>query len=111
MNISPAVIRVGIIGCDTSHATAFTEILNDPAGKDHVPGAKVVAAFKSFSPDMEWSRTRVDGYIAELRERHGVHITGSIAELCSGVDAVTGKCPKPNQVFGQGKVILFVDVS
>lgn len=88
MNIPPAVIRVGIIGCDTSHATAFTEILNDPAGKDHVPGAKVVAAFKSFSPDMEWSRTRVDGYIAELRERHGVHITGSIAELCSGVDAV-----------------------
>jgi predicted dehydrogenase len=37
---------------------------------------------------MEWSRTRVDGYIAELRDRHGVKIVGGIAELCSEVDAV-----------------------
>ncbi len=81
-------IRVGIIGCDTSHATAFANILNDASAKDHVPGARIVAAVKTVSPDIEWSRSRVDGFIAELRDRHGVKITGSIDELCSEVDAV-----------------------
>jgi len=88
MNIPPAGLRVGIIGCDTSHATAFTEILNDTGATDHVPGAKVVAAFKTFSPDIEWSRSRVDEYTGVLRERHGVKFTASIAELCGEVDAV-----------------------
>ncbi|MFM9030391.1 MAG: gfo/Idh/MocA family oxidoreductase, partial [Opitutaceae bacterium] len=31
--------RVGLIGLDTSHVIAFTKTLNDPAAKDHVPGA------------------------------------------------------------------------
>ena len=83
-----AALRLGIIGCDTSHATAFAGILNDPAAPNHVTGAKIVAALKTFSPDMEWSRTRVAGFVAEMRERWGVKFTGSIAELCRGVDAV-----------------------
>jgi len=32
-------LRLGIIGLDTSHVTAFTRLLNDPTHKDHVPGA------------------------------------------------------------------------
>lgn len=81
-------LRIGIIGCDTSHSTAFAQILNDASATNHVPGAKVVAAFRTMSPDIEWSRSRVDGFIAELRERHGVKITGSIGDLCAEVDAV-----------------------
>ena len=88
MNTHTPDLRIGIIGCDTSHATAFAQILNDEAADDHLPGARVVAAFKTFSPDIEWSRTRVDEYVAELRGKHGVKMTGSIGELCSGVDAV-----------------------
>ena len=41
-----AEIRVGIIGTDTSHVTAFTKVLNDKSDPNHVPGARVVAAFK-----------------------------------------------------------------
>ena len=37
-------IKVGIIGLDTSHVVAFTQLLNDPARPDHIPGARVVAA-------------------------------------------------------------------
>ena len=33
-----AELRLGMIGLDTSHSTAFTEILNNPSAKDHVPG-------------------------------------------------------------------------
>jgi hypothetical protein len=83
-----ADLRIGLIGLDTSHATAFTEILNDPTAKDHVPGAKVVAAFKGGSSDIESSITRVEGYTTTLRDKHGVEIVDTIQELCSKVDAV-----------------------
>jgi predicted amidohydrolase YtcJ len=82
------VIRLGIIGTDTSHATAFTQILNDASSPNHVPGARVVAAFKGGSPDVEASRTRVDRFAAELADKWGVQFVGSIEELCANVDAV-----------------------
>jgi hypothetical protein len=44
-----------IVGTDTSHAIEFTRILNDAAGEDHVPGARVVAACEGGSPDIEES--------------------------------------------------------
>ena len=48
-----ADLRIGIIGTDTSHVIAFTKILNDPTNKDHIPGARVVAAYKGGSKDIE----------------------------------------------------------
>ncbi|MSU62440.1 MAG: Gfo/Idh/MocA family oxidoreductase [Pedosphaera sp.] len=83
-----ADLRVGLIGLDTSHVTAFAELLNDPKHKQHVPGAKVVAGFKGGSPDIESSWSRVDKYTTELQEKHGVKIYSTIEELCQNVDAV-----------------------
>lgn len=83
-----ADVRIGMIGLDTSHVTAFTKILNDPAQKDHVPGARVVAAFKGGSPDIESSASRVDGYTKELVEKYGVQLYPTIEQLCQQVDAV-----------------------
>jgi hypothetical protein len=83
-----ADLRVGIIGTDTSHAIAFTQILNDPSFRDHVNGAKVVAAFPGGSPDLESSRTRVQGYADELKTKWGVEIVSDIPTLCSKVDAI-----------------------
>jgi hypothetical protein len=81
-------IRVGIIGTDTSHVTAFTRLLNDKNDPNHVPGARVVAAFKGGSPDVEASRTRIDRFAAELADKWGVEFVDSIEELCEKVDAV-----------------------
>ena len=83
-----AQIRVGIIGLDTSHAPAFTKILNDPNSPDHVPGAEVVAAYKGGSPDIASSRDRRDGFTKTLAEDYGVEIVPDIPTLCSKVDAV-----------------------
>lgn len=83
-----AELRIGMIGLDTSHATAFTRILNDPSHKDHVKGARVVAAFKGGSPDIASSRDRVEGYTAELTGQHGVKLYPTIEEMCRHVDAV-----------------------
>ena len=83
-----AELRVGIIGCDTSHVPEFTEVLNNPLAKGHVPGAKVVAAFPGGSKDIPSSWSRVEGYTKTLREKYGVRIYGSIERLCGEVDAV-----------------------
>ncbi len=83
-----AELRIGIIGCDTSHVPAFTEVLNNPADKNHVPGGKVVAAFKGGSPDLPASASRVDGFAKTLAEKYGVKFYDSIAALCTNVDAV-----------------------
>ncbi len=81
-------LRLGLIGLDTSHVTAFTKLLNDTKDKNHVPGGKVVVAFKGGSPDIESSWSRVEGYTKELQDQHGVKIVSTIEELCSQVDAV-----------------------
>lgn len=86
--ISAAELRIGIIGCDTSHATAFTELLNNPSAKGHVPGGKVVAAFKGGSPDIDSSWSRVDGYAKTLKEKHGVKFYETVEAMCPDVDAV-----------------------
>jgi predicted dehydrogenase len=88
LTASAAELRLGIIGLDTSHVVAFTQLLNDPKQKDHVEGAKVVAAFKGGSPDIESSASRVEGYTKQLREQFGVKIVDSIPELCKQVDAI-----------------------
>jgi predicted dehydrogenase len=88
VNMSGAELRIGIIGCDTSHATAFTEALNNPSASGHVSGGKVVAAVKGGSPDVHSSWSRVDQYAATLRTNYGVTFYGSVEELCLHVDAV-----------------------
>src|SRR5262245_56547544 len=78
----------GIIGLATCHVLRFTELLNDPSNPDHVAGARVVAAFKGGSPDMEQSATRIERFTAEVRDKWKVELVGSIEELCQKVDGV-----------------------
>ncbi|MCX6951878.1 MAG: Gfo/Idh/MocA family oxidoreductase [Verrucomicrobia bacterium] len=84
----PAPLRLGIIGLDTSHVTVFTKTFNDATAPGHVPGGKVVAAFKSFSPDVESSASRVEGYTKDLTEKYGVKLYDSVEELAKNVDAI-----------------------
>lgn len=81
-------IRIGLIGLDTSHATAFTQMLNDPTRPDHIPGARVVAAFKGGSPDIEASASRIEKFTAELRDTWKIELVDSIEALVGRVDAV-----------------------
>lgn len=83
-----AEIRLGIIGTDTSHVIAFTQILNDSSSPDYVPGARIVAAYKGGSPDVESSYTRVDKFAEELRTKWKVEFFSDIATLCRKVDGV-----------------------
>ena len=81
------VWRLGIIGLDTSHSTAFTELLNSDSDEPFVREFEVVAAYPYGSRDIESSFKRIPGSIEEV-QKHGVEIVESIAELCSKVDFV-----------------------
>src|ERR1041385_2254310 len=85
---APAELRLGIIGTDTSHVSAFTKVLNDEMSPDHVPGAKIVAAYKGGSKDIEASWSRVDKFAEELRTKWKVEFVRDIPTLCRKVDAV-----------------------
>lgn len=79
--------RLGIIGLDTSHAPAFTKLLNDPKRVSEHGEMRVVAAFPGGSPDIQSSHTRVAGYTEDLKKL-GVEMVGSVEDLVGKVDAV-----------------------
>jgi hypothetical protein len=83
-----ADIRLGLVGTDTSHVIAFAKLLNDTSAPDHMPGARIVAAYKGGSPDNETSRKYIDQYTEELRAKWGVEIVPDIPALCEKVDGV-----------------------
>src|SRR5260370_42237939 len=83
-----ADLRLGFIGTDTSHVTAFTKMLNDASSPDHIPGARVVAAYKGGSPDLPQSRDRIDKFTEELRDKWKLKDVASIAVLCAQVDGI-----------------------
>jgi predicted dehydrogenase len=80
-------LRAGIIGLDTSHAIAFTKLLNDPKAGPEVAGVKVVAAFPGGSPDFPPSRDRVAKFTQDVQGL-GVTIMPSIPALLENVDVV-----------------------
>lgn len=80
-------LRVGIIGCDTSHVPTFTKAINQAPPESPLARLKVVCAFPGGSPDLPASYERVDGYVKQLREM-GVEIVPSIAALLERVDCV-----------------------
>jgi predicted dehydrogenase len=86
--IAGADLRLGIIGTDTSHVTAFTKILNDASLPDHVPGARIVAAYKGGSKDIKESYERVDKFAEELKTKWKIEFSPDIASLCRKVDGV-----------------------
>ena len=82
-----APIKAGIIGLDTSHVVAFTDIFHDPKASGDLAGIKIVAAFPGGSPDIEGNAKHIADYTAKLKEK-GVEIVDSIDALLTKVDVV-----------------------
>ena len=83
----PPTMRIGIIGLDTSHTIAFTEIFHSAEAGDELAGFRVVAAYPQGSRDIESSVKRVPEYTQKIRSM-GVEIVDSIDALIAKVDAV-----------------------
>lgn len=81
------VIRIGMIGLDTSHCIAFTKILNDSDDPKHVPGCRVVMVYPKGSPDIESSTKRVPDYTKKIVAM-GVEVIDDLEAMVQQVDAV-----------------------
>ncbi len=79
--------RVGIIGLDTSHSTAFTKALNQENAPAAFLGYRIVAAYPFGSRDIKSSAERIPGYTEEVKKL-GVEIVNSIDELIQKTDVV-----------------------
>lgn len=79
-------LRVGIVGCDTSHVIAFTKLINAPDATGPRAEVEVVAAFPGGSADIPSSADRVGPFTEELRGM-GIEIVDSIPALVEKCDA------------------------
>lgn len=86
-NQQKSVIRIGMIGLDTSHCIAFTKLLNDPKQPEYISGFRVTAVYPKGSPDIESSTSRVPKYTADI-QKLGVEIVDDLDQLIAQVDAV-----------------------
>ena len=99
-----AETKVGIIGLDTSHAIAFTKIMNvekDPA----VAGFRMVAAYQWGSRDIISSTNRYAQYIPQMQEM-GVEIVPSIDDLLAKVDVVCLETNDGREHLGQAEKVF-----
>lgn len=81
-----AEMKLGIIGCDTSHTLAFTKLLNvekDPQFNGH----RVTVAYQWGSRDIVSSTNRYPKYIPQMKDM-GVEMVDSIKTLVEKCDAV-----------------------
>src|SRR5205085_6454979 len=101
-----ADIRLGIIGTDTSHVVVLTQMFNDPSRPDHVPGVRVVAAFKGGSPDIDSSWSRVDKYAEELKTKWNLELEPDIPTLCRKVDAILLESNDGRKHLPQAKLVI-----
>ncbi len=90
-------LKIGMIGLDTSHCPAFTNLLNNPDNPHHVPGGKVLWAYPGGSKQLAQSYDRVEGFTNQLRDEFGVEILDSIEAVAERSDAillesVDGRC-------------------
>ena len=112
--VAQAQVKIGIIGLDTSHSTAFTKFLNGKDKKEEFKDFRIVAAYPYGSKTIKTSYDRIPGYIEQVKEL-GVEITSSIAELLEKVDCVMLETNDGNlhleqayEVFKAGKIV-FID--
>jgi predicted dehydrogenase len=108
------MVRIGMIGLDTSHCEAFTKVINGPTAGSEYAGFRVTAAYPYGSKDIESSASRIPKITEDIK-KYNVKITASIDELLKETDVILletndGRLHKEQalQVIRAGKK-LFID--
>jgi predicted dehydrogenase len=108
------MLRIGVIGLDTSHVPSFTKSFNQEPPAAEMRNCRVVAAYPYGSRDIESSYSRIPQFTEQVKAM-GVEIVESIDDLLAKVDCVLLETNdgKPHleqalQVFAAGKPV-FID--
>jgi len=76
--------RVGMIGLDTGHSSAFAKSLNNPQAGNKFNGYKVVAAYPNGTEDITEWKNRIPQLTEEVKNQ-GVEIVDSIEKMLKKV--------------------------
>jgi hypothetical protein len=82
------MLRLGLIGLDSTHAAAFTQLIHHAPLVTGFPRAQVVATLRGGSADFPKSATRIDEITRQVVASVGRPPCASIADLLPEVDAV-----------------------
>lgn len=80
-------LKIGMIGLDTSHSPAFTQILNNENTDPEFLGFQLTHAYPYGSKTIASSYSRIPKYTEEVKAM-GVEISDSISDLLAQVDVV-----------------------
>ncbi len=83
-----AILRLGMVGLDTSHCEAFARMLHEPENVHYQPGAAIVALYGGGSDAFSLSRDRVQGFTATLQQITAAPLYDNLAALSRDVDAI-----------------------
>ncbi|WP_312894718.1 Gfo/Idh/MocA family protein [Paenibacillus eucommiae] len=82
-------LKLGMIGLDTSHVSAFAALLNDAANPYHVPGGTIQVVYPGIaSEDFEISYGRVRTFTDEMVNKYNARLVDSeqaVAEECDAI--------------------------
>lgn len=81
------IVKIGMIGLDTSHCLEFTKAFNATNPLPEYAGFRVVAVYTRGSEDIVSSTNRVPGYIEKIKPM-GVELVDSIDEVLKRCDVV-----------------------
>ena len=81
------IVKIGMIGLDTSHCLEFTKAFNATNPLPEYAGFRVVAVYTRGSEDIVSSTNRVPGYIEKIKPM-GVDLVDSIDEVLKRCDVV-----------------------
>lgn len=108
------VIKVGVVGLDTSHAASFIDLLNSENPKPEHLGFHVIAAYPYGSRTIKSSYDRIPGYVEKAKDK-GVEIAESIQDVLKKVDCIlletndgTPHLEQAAEIFKAGKPV-FID--
>lgn len=82
-----AELKIGIVGCDTSHTLEFTRDFNVTKPSPVLKDMRVTCAYQWGSRDILSMTNRYPRYLPQL-EKMGVRMVSSIRDVVSQVDAV-----------------------
>ena len=103
--MSNKTLKIGMIGLDTSHCEAFTQLLNDEKNEHHVPGGRIVKAFPGGSKLFSNSYNRIEQITENMRDL-GIEIVDSLEAAAEDVDAIMLESVDGRQHLEQFKVLV-----
>ncbi|AZB43751.1 gfo/Idh/MocA family oxidoreductase [Bacillus sp. FJAT-42376] len=82
------MLKISMIGLDTSHAEIFADLIMNPKNPFYIEGVSIISAYRGESDDFALSKNRVDYYTSVLRDQFQVELAETAEAAAAKSDAI-----------------------